>query len=110
MRNEYDILLTLPWTTPLDRDSLDDAACNVLSAVEDHGGEVALGPVVAGRYDEPAIELAFTVLAESNAEVHTKVGEVVAIIERQLGVRLASLDTSTREPCHDDSRTLALVS
>lgn len=100
MRYETDILLTLPWSADADPAELDNKACEVFEAIEEHA-ECALGPVVAVRYNEPAIEVAFTLRAASQEEVHAKVGEVVGVVEQHVGANLSEPVASARTPEHE---------
>lgn len=106
MPYETDILLTLPWLAQADPAELDDKVCEVFEAIEEHA-ECALGPVVAARYDEPSIEVAFTVCTASQEEVHAKVAEVVGVVEQHVGINVTDPITSARAPESEHPHLLA---
>lgn len=105
MRYETDILLTLPWPAHADPNELDNKACEVFEVIEEHA-MCAIGPVVAVRYDEPSIEVAFTLCTASPEEVHAKVGEVVGMVEQHVGVNVSGPITSVRAPEHEHPHLL----
>jgi hypothetical protein len=106
MRPETDILLTLPWSPDARTADLDDAASDVYEAIEEHADRV-LGPVVAVRYDTPAIEIAFTVDTQLNEEVHAIVEGVVRVVEQHVGVNVDHPITSARAPEDEHPHLLA---
>jgi len=98
-RREYETIVTLTATEPMDRKQLEEHMFEVLEVVEEHASDFALGPVVAGNFAEHQIELAYTVMANEQSEAHARSDEVIEKIGRHAKrVRFGRTDTRTREP------------
>jgi hypothetical protein len=80
---EHDVLLRLEFPE-CSRDQLERFAALVQEAVDEHASGIALGAVIGGVFDPPAIEVGFTVEARSQTEVHHRVALVVGAIEPAL--------------------------
>ena len=98
--HEYETIVTLTATEPVSRERLEDDMFAVLDAVEEHAADIALGPVVGAHFGQSAIELAYTVLANSQAEARARADEVTERIAwQQVGDgRLERTSIQTREP------------
>jgi hypothetical protein len=95
--NEYDVTLRLELE-PLE-EAVEDVAIRILESVERHAHEIALGPVVGGTIDPPAVELDFDVVAASSADAHERVAQVIGVIEHHAGTgRIRSASVVEREP------------
>lgn len=82
-RQDHDVLLRLEFPV-CSRERLEEFAALVQEAVDEHASGIALGAVVGGVFDPPAIEVGFIVEARSQTEVHHRVALVLGAIEPAL--------------------------
>jgi hypothetical protein len=81
---EHDVQLRLEFSAGCSSEQLEAYAALVQEAVDEHAGGIALGAVVGGVFDPPAIEVGFMVEARSQTELHHRVALVVGAIEPAL--------------------------
>ena len=103
---EANVLLELQMVEPMSAEVLDANSDDVMDAVLGHAAEIALGPAVALNVRTCSIKLRFDVLAKNDAEIHKKIGKVIALIQRETDLKLA-LSRSSVEAHQDAEETQA---
>jgi hypothetical protein len=108
-KDEYDIVVNLRSVETVDREQLEDRMFEVLNAVEQHASEIADGAGVAANFPRSEIELVFTVFAERPSEVHQRVSDVMAVVERHTPITMSGSATSAPHHEQPDGESHALV-
>jgi hypothetical protein len=100
---EANVLIEFRMVEPMSEEVLDANSDDVLEAVEAHAADIALGPVIALNTHSCAIKLRFDVLAANDAEIHEKIGKIIAIIlsETDLALQVSRSSVET----HNDADT-----
>lgn len=83
---------------PLSEAEVDAHSESVLEAIERHAADIALGPVLTLDFDQPAVNVRFIVEAASYAELHERVSQVVAVVEREANAPIIALNTTSDFP------------
>lgn len=109
MSNEMDLILTLAAPRAIDQDTLEEHTFQVLDAVEKHGPDQVLGPVVSANFANNSIELAFTVAAASLSAAQAIAAKVLKAIEKHTDISFTGAGTTATEQEPEDSRDLELV-
>lgn len=78
--------------------SVDADSDDVMDALQDHASDLALGPVVALNMRTCSIKLRFNVLGATDAEIHKRISEVIAIIERDTDLEPSGPGIQTDPP------------
>jgi hypothetical protein len=86
---------------PMSAEVLDAHSDDVMDAVLGHASEIALGPAIALNPRSSTIKLRFDVLAKDDAEIHKKIGKVIAMIVRKTDLSLEVARSSVE--AHDDA-------
>lgn len=86
--SEANVLIELQMVDPMSEEVLDANSDDVLEAVEAGVPEIALGPAIAINLESCSIKLRFDVVAESDAKVHERIAEVIAVIIRDTDLEL----------------------
>lgn len=76
------------------RQELEDAAEHALDLLLTHASDVALGPAAGVSFDKCQVELEFTVVATTSAELHKKLGKVMRLLEQEGPMRPSGSSTS----------------
>lgn len=97
----FDTGVTLTAVGGFAADELEQDMLDVLAAVEQHAGDVVLGPAVALNLASSTIDLAFTVCADRLSQVQPVVERVLKAIEQHTDVKFSGTDTHTRRPAAD---------
>ncbi len=87
-KREANVLLEFRMVDPMSEEVLDANSDDVIEAVEAHAADIALGPVISLNMHSCSIKLRFDVLAANDAEIHKRVGKVIAIILRETDLEL----------------------
>ncbi len=98
---EAHVLLEMHMADPMSEEVLDANSDDVMDALEAHASDLALGPVVALNMATCSIKLRFNVLGTTDADVHKRIAEVVAIIERETDLELIRSSVESREDIAD---------
>ena len=98
---EAHVLLEMHMSDPMSEEVLDANSDDVMDALEDHASDLALGPVVALNMGTCSIKLRFDVLGTTDAEIHRRIAEVIAIIERETDLELVRSSVESREDVAD---------
>jgi hypothetical protein len=77
------------------REELEDWAIVVQEAVDAYAAGAAPGAAVSCRYEPLAVEVLFTVQNETAAQVHQRISEVLAAVQRVVPVGF-NTETATR--------------
>ncbi|HEV7483587.1 MAG TPA: hypothetical protein VGO13_10865 [Solirubrobacterales bacterium] len=85
---EANVLLEFRMVDPMSEEVLDANSDDVIEAVEAHAADIALGPVISLNMHSCSIKLRFDVLAANDADIHKRVGKVIAIILRETDLEL----------------------
>jgi hypothetical protein len=85
---EANVLIEFQMVEPMSEEVLDANSDDVIEAVEAHAGDIALGPVISLNMHSCSIKLRFDVLAANDAEIHKRIGKVIAIILRETDLEL----------------------
>src|SRR5437868_5464790 len=91
LSSEFHVLLSIAPEPSTDRD-LQQLSTYVLDVLREDAQGLALGPVTAIDLDERMIELELTIEAEAASEVHQKISEILAVLER--GGRIVLRDSA----------------
>jgi len=97
---EANVLIEFQMVEPMSEEVLDANSDDVIEAVESHASDIALGPVVALNVHSCSIKLRFDVLAANDAEIHKRVGKVIATILLETDLEL-EMSRSSVEAHHD---------
>ncbi|HEY1834405.1 MAG TPA: hypothetical protein VGG08_08210 [Solirubrobacteraceae bacterium] len=84
------------------RDELDDWAIAVQQALDAYAAVAAPGAAVSCRYEPLTVDVLFTVEKETAAQVHQRIAEVFAAVQKVVPVQF-NTETATRS---GDSREL----
>lgn len=103
-QREANVVLELRCNDPVSEEILDANSDDVFEAVEQHAAKIALGPAVAVNELENAIKLRFDLIAESAAEIHQQISEILAVIERETDLVFRSA-RSAYESSDDDAES-----
>ncbi|HEV3002412.1 MAG TPA: hypothetical protein VGW75_16840 [Solirubrobacteraceae bacterium] len=108
--HESEIILKLSTENPaVDDETLEEHMFAVLHAVEEYA-DSALGPVVAVDFDNRTIELAFSLLHDTQSQAQKIVSDVLKVIEAHTPVSFGETTTHVGKPPHEEhSGDLALV-
>lgn len=106
---EYEIVLQLLAPKNVDDGTLEEQMLAILSVVEDHAKDVALGPVVAVDLSKRLIDLGFCVAAESLEEANNGVAQVLRVIEEHTEVSFTPTSASSNIVTSPDDCSLAMV-
>lgn len=87
------------------REELEDWAIVVQEAVDEYASDAAPGAAVSCRFDPLTVEVLFTVENETAAQVHRRISDVLAAVQRVVPVRFDT-ETATRS---GDGRELVAV-
>jgi len=98
---EANVLIEFRMIEPMSAEVLDANSDDVLDAVVDHAADIALGPAIALNPATCSIKLRFDVLAKNDAEIHGRVGKVIAIIEEKTDLEIVVSRSSVE--AHGDS-------
>jgi hypothetical protein len=98
---EANVLLEFQMVEPMSAEVLDANSEDVMDAVVEHASDIALGPAIALNFPSCAIKLRFDVLAKNDAEIHKKIGTVIATIFRETDLCLEVSRSSVE--AHDDA-------
>lgn len=80
------VVLRMAARGQVSEEQLEQHALDAVEALEKRAAGTALGPVVAWNVEKSLIELDLTVEASTNAEVHEKIAQVMAVIEEEVPV------------------------
>lgn len=98
---EAHVLLEMHMADPMSEEVLDANSDDVIDALEDHASDLALGPVVALNMATCSIKLRFNVVGTTDAEIHQRISEVIAIIERETDLEMVRSSVESREDAAD---------
>lgn len=87
-KREANVLIEFEMVEPMSEEVLDANSDDVIEAVEAHAADIALGPVIALNLHSCSIKLRFGIVAANDADIHKKVGKVIAIIFRETDLQL----------------------
>jgi len=86
---------------PMSEEVLDANSDDVMDALEDHASDLALGPVVALNMTACSIKLRFNVLGTTDAQIHKRIAQIIAIIERETDLEMFRSRVESREDAAD---------
>jgi prephenate dehydratase len=95
-QREANVLIEFEMVEPMSEEVLDANSDDVIEAVEVHAADIALGPVIALNMHSCSIKLRFDVLAANDAEIHKRIGKVIAIILRETDLELEVSQSSVK--------------
>lgn len=94
---EADVFLEMQMADPMSEEVLDANSDDVMDALLEHAADLALGPVVALNMASCSIKLRFNVLGKNDAEIHKKIGKILAIIEQHTELEMVRSSVESRE-------------
>lgn len=98
---EAHVLLEMVMADPMSEEVLDANSDDVMDALENHGADLALGPVVALNMASCSIKLRFNVLGTTDAEIHKRIAQIITIIERGTDLEMVRSSVESREDVAD---------
>lgn len=98
---EAHVLLEMVMADPMSEEVLDANSDDVMDALENHASKLALGPVVALNMATCSIKLRFNVLGTTDAAIHKRIAEIIAIIERETDLEMVRSSVESREDVAD---------
>jgi hypothetical protein len=98
---EANVLLEFEMVEAMSAEVLDANSDDVMDAVLEHAPDIALGPAIALNVQSCSIKLRFDFLAKNDAEIHKKIGKVIAIILQETDLELEVSRSSVE--AHDDA-------
>lgn len=98
---EAHVLLEMVMADPMSEEVLDANSDDVMDALENHASDLALGPVVALNMATCSIKLRFNVLGATDAEIHKRIGKIIAVIERKTDLEMIRSSVESREDVAD---------
>ena len=99
---EANVLIEFRMVEPMSAEVLDANSDDVLDAVVNHAADIALGPAVALNPATCSIKLRFDVLAKNDAEIHGRVGKVIATIEEKTDLEIVVSRSSVEAHCEPE--------
>jgi hypothetical protein len=98
---EAHVLLEMVMADPMSEEVLDANSDDVMDALENHASDLALGPVVALNMATCSIKLRFDVLGSTDASIHKRIAQVIAVIERETDLEMVRSRVESREETTD---------
>jgi len=98
---EAHVLLEMVMSDPMSEEVLDANSDDVMDAVQNHASDLAIGPVVALNMATCSIKLRFDVLGTTDAAIHKRIAQVIAVIERETDLEMVRSRVESREDMTD---------